>query len=153
MKECKKCSIEKPLIAFSKDKRQESGYFYYCKECCAAKDKAKYAKNTAEICEKAKTHYAKNRKKVRNQHLQKMYGIDTAIYEGMREQQLFSCLICKEHEDTLKRGLFVDHCHTTGKVRGLLCQPCNFLLGMARDDRSVLKQAIKYLDQHNERTL
>jgi hypothetical protein len=154
MKECKKCVVEKPLASFSKDKRQKSGYFYYCKECCSAKDKARYSKNPSELCEKAKAYYQDNRDKVRNRTLTKTYGIDLVAYNEMREQQLFSCLICKEHEDTLKRGLFVDHCHATGKVRGLLCHHCNVMLGLAKDNQDTLERAIKYLNEHStERTL
>ena len=147
MKQCTKCAVEKPLISFSKDKRQASGYFYYCKDCCAAKDKARYGKNSEEMGKAAKAHYAANRKKVRNQHLKKMYGIDLTIYDEMRKQQLFSCLICNTHEDALPVSLYVDHCHTTGRVRGLLCRDCNFLLGLAKDNKETLDKAIKYLNK------
>jgi hypothetical protein len=148
MKKCTKCAAEKALEFFNKDKRQKDGHFYYCKVCCSVKDKLRYVNNSDKMGKAAKEHYEKNRATVRNRHLKKLYGIDLTHYDDMRKQQMFSCLICKEHEDTLKRGLYVDHCHTTGKVRGLLCQSCNFLLGMAKDDQNILKQAIKYLDDH-----
>jgi hypothetical protein len=56
-----------------------------------------------------------------------------------------SCKICKTHESNLKRKLFVDHCHTTGSVRGLLCQSCNTMIGNAKDNILVLQAAINYL--------
>lgn len=147
MKTCICCSIEKELTFFSKDKRQKDGYFYYCKECCSKKDKRRYANNSEELTEKAKEYYVYNKKKVKNRHLKKTYGISLECFNKMREEQLFSCLICKEHEDNLPKGLFVDHCHTTEKVRGLLCQHCNFLLGMAKDNKQTLLEAIKYLEK------
>ena len=147
MKQCTKCAIKKELKFFSRDKRQKDGHFYYCKECCAIKDKARYGKQSVEIGQAAKEHYANNKTKVRNRHLQKMYGIDLEHYNEMRKQQLFSCLICNTHEDDLPRSLFVDHCHTTGRVRGLLCRDCNFLLGLARDSKETLEKAIKYLNK------
>ena len=145
MKKCTKCTAEKALEFFSKDKRQKDGYYYYCKVCCSIKDKARYDKDSPRINQEAKDYYEKNRAKVRNRHLKKMYGIDLAHYDDMRKQQLFSCLICSTHEEALATGLYVDHCHTTGTVRGLLCRDCNFLLGLAKDDTKILQRAAKYL--------
>ena len=68
------------------------------------------------------------------------------------------CNICKNPE--LKRpgrndrltSLLVDHCHNTGKVRGLLCFECNILLGKAKDSIKTLKAAIEYLEKHKHVT-
>ena len=147
MKQCKKCTTEKEVKFFSRDKRQKDGYFYYCKECCSIKDKARYNKDASKINQEAKDYYEKNRAKVRNRHLKKLYGISLEHYNEMRKQQLFSCLICSTHEDALPRSLYVDHCHTTGRVRGLLCRDCNFLLGLAKDNKETLDKAIKYLNK------
>lgn len=145
MKECKKCKQSLELSAFSKDKRQKDGLFYYCKECCKKKDKQRYSKNQHELCEKSKEAYHKTKDKVKNRNLSKTYGIDLDTYNQMRIEQNYACLICKTHENDLTRGLFVDHCHETGKVRGLLCHHCNFLLGNAKDSVLILQEAIKYL--------
>ena len=53
------------------------------------------------------------------------------------------CLICQKQPT--KRGLFVDHDHATGRVRGLLCHRCNLVLGHAQDNTEVLLSAITYL--------
>jgi len=61
----------------------------------------------------------------------------------MKEVQKGRCLICTKIPT---KQLVVDHCHTTGKVRGLLCDKCNFLLGLANDQINVLQNAIAYLE-------
>ncbi len=65
----------------------------------------------------------------------------------MEEEQGYSCAICGETERNLNRGLFVDHCHKTGKIRGLLCIKCNMAMGLMSDDIDVLASAISYLQQ------
>jgi hypothetical protein len=62
----------------------------------------------------------------------------------MLELQQGKCAICEKSSD---KHLFVDHCHTTGKIRGLLCQHCNTLLGMAFDDTNILLSAVAYLNK------
>ena len=49
-----------------------------------------------------------------------------------------------------KRRLCVDHCHTTGNVRGLLCDTCNTALGKFRDNIDLLNEAIKYLKKYEK---
>jgi hypothetical protein len=61
-------------------------------------------------------------------HIQKAYGISVADYEEMRQKQGGRCKICKRPPKKFK--LAVDHCHKTGKVRGLLCASCNRALGI-----------------------
>lgn len=56
------------------------------------------------------------------------------------------CFICGITQDKLKRGLCVDHDHKTGKIRGLLCSPCNFILGFAKDEIEILTNAVAYLN-------
>ena len=58
------------------------------------------------------------------------------------------CMICGTKEEETK--LFIDHCHKSGKVRGALCRGCNSLLGFAKDDPEVLRNAIKYLKLDKE---
>ena len=56
-----------------------------------------------------------------------------------------SCSICKKHKDEFTYYLVVDHCHTTGKIRGLLCSDCNFMLGRAKDNINTLLKGVSYL--------
>lgn len=69
------------------------------------------------------------------------YGITPECHTQMINNQKNRCLIC-ENECS---KLYVDHNHNTGKVRGLLCRPCNSLLGFAKDNQTILQKAIDYL--------
>lgn len=69
----------------------------------------------------------------------------------MFKTQNGSCKICNTHQSELKSILYVDHCHTTNKIRGLLCQHCNTLLGYAKDNVETLSLAIQYLNKHKEK--
>lgn len=77
--------------------------------------------------------------------LKNVYGITVEKYNEMFNEQNGCCAICGEHQTSLKKSLAVDHCHTSGEVRGLLCTNCNLLLGYATDDTKVLSNAINYL--------
>lgn len=79
-----------------------------------------------------------------------IYKITPREYNRLRDQQGFCCAICgkPEGEDIYKNKpalLKIDHCHTTGEVRGLLCQTCNIGLGHFKDSTKLLKSAIRYL--------
>lgn len=118
-KTCSRCKETKSFSLFTKNGTATDGYYSMCKEC------------------KRDSQYFST------------YGITQADYDLMLELQDSSCAICNVHEQkTTKKRLFVDHDHKTKKVRGLLCQHCNFVLGQARDDISILENAITYLQQH-----
>ncbi len=76
-------------------------------------------------------------------------GLTVEQYDFMLREQGFSCAICGIAKNT-GRGMFsIDHCHTTGQVRGLLCNKCNSILGYAGDRVAVLEKAISYLQKWN----
>ena len=81
----------------------------------------------------------------------KRYGITVDQYYEMLALQNNACKICDSeynNSDRCESGkLFIDHCHTTGKVRGLLCHKCNQGLGYLDDDTDRLQRAIEYLKQ------
>ena len=81
----------------------------------------------------------------RQSQLKTNYGISMQDYNEMFEKQKGRCAICNTHCTELKRALAVDHCHITGKVRGLLCDNCNHALGKFKDDVEIIKSAIEYL--------
>jgi len=93
-----------------------------------------------------KTH--KNSEKNKNYRYQKEYGITLDNYNQMCIDQNNSCDICKKPSVELGKILCVDHCHTTSKVRGLLCHNCNISLGLVNDNIYILKSAIIYLEKH-----
>jgi hypothetical protein len=83
-----------------------------------------------------------------NSRLKNKYNITRDDYNEMLFNQKGCCAICDKHHTEHRRALSVDHCHTTGKVRGLLCDECNHMLGKVKDNITILKNAIKYLKQH-----
>jgi hypothetical protein len=94
----------------------------------------------------------KNREVERNGRLKRIYNITIEDYNIMLINQKEVCAICNEketkvHKDGSKR-LAVDHCHTTGKVRGLLCFACNSSIGKLKESIPTLENAIKYLKAH-----
>lgn len=85
-------------------------------------------------------------------HLRSKFGISLAEYGQMLLEQNGKCAICSGDETHTRGGkvkaLAVDHDHSTGEIRGLLCSECNQMLGKAKDNRDILLAAIKYLDKH-----
>lgn len=79
--------------------------------------------------------------------IKRTYGIDADTYYKMLTDQNYKCAICgtAENNSVNKTKMFIDHCHDSGKVRGLLCAKCNFALGNFNDDIEILKNAISYL--------
>lgn len=78
----------------------------------------------------------------------KRFGLTVEDYEAMVERQGNQCAICSTAEPGGKGGdkWYVDHCHTSGRVRGLLCNKCNMAIGLLNDDTTILHSAIRYLD-------
>jgi hypothetical protein len=75
------------------------------------------------------------------------YGLTEEDVATMLENQGGVCAIC--HRLPNGKSLAVDHCHTTGKIRGLLCHSCNTSLGHFNDDVVILERAIQYLKSNN----
>ena len=82
--------------------------------------------------------------------IQRTYGITAEDYYDMLADQNNSCAICNSETVNSSRvssgKLFIDHCHDTGKVRGLLCAKCNNAIGLLNDDVDILQKAIVYLN-------
>lgn len=136
---CTLCNEEKPLEAFHKDKRNKSGRTARCSSCRTAIQIAFQNKQKSEKPE----HYKRWRKS--NNYFSK-YGLTLEQVETKLYQQSYICAVCN---DTLTEYA-VDHCHSTGRVRDLLCSSCNKGLGFFRDDPVRLMSAIKYLERHND---
>lgn len=78
------------------------------------------------------------------------YGISPEEFNDMMERQGNLCAICRRPPG--RQRLHIDHCHTSGKVRALLCNGCNTGLGLFGDDPEVMLRAIAYLREHGERS-
>lgn len=91
-----------------------------------------------------------HRARGRKSQLKLMYGMTPEDYDKMLEQQDNCCAICKTATPTGKWKVFaVDHCHITGKVRGLLCNECNRGMGLLRDSPELLIAAANYLKENS----
>ncbi len=95
------------------------------------------------------------KRRARQIKLQSNYGISVDEFDALRAMQDYRCAICGRHEDDIPKprpgdhsSLVPDHCHETGKNRGLLCNPCNLFIGHARNDEVLLARAIEYLRAH-----
>jgi hypothetical protein len=99
---------------------------------------------------KANTYNANNKDKVLKNWLKTTYGMSLEEYDALFKEQDGKCAICGEHQGSLSKRLGVDHCHETGKVRGLLCDKCNVSLGNFQDDVNLLGKAIEYLNFHGK---
>lgn len=137
MKICTKCKVEKPLSEFHKWASTTDGYQYNCKAC-----KAAYRKKLDQ-----QPH---NLERTRAYHFKYKYGITVEQYDDMLAAQGGVCAICKQPERHKSRSgkitpLAVDHCHSTGRIRGLLCHYCNVSLGAMNDSIERLESAIDYL--------
>jgi len=130
VKTCYACKNEKPVSEFYR-----SNVNYYQKEC---KDCNRIRKNKWHKTELGKISSA-------NTKLKRRFGITLEEYNKMYAVQHGKCLICDATESTLNHRLAVDHCHTTGKIRGLLCKSCNVALGGFKENIKNLTRAIEYL--------
>lgn len=105
-----------------------------------------YAKNR-EAMKAYKREWTKNNKDKISEYGRKYrYGVDKNQFTKMIEEQENSCKICSKNLDTCKA--VVDHCHSTGSVRGILCNSCNVALGLINDDLGWLNKAKKYLTEN-----
>jgi hypothetical protein len=149
-KTCNKCGIIKPLTEFHTKKGTKDGKHYSCATCENARKK-KYEYTTDQWKE---------------YRLKKKFGLTLDDYNSMLVSQNSCCAICQTHiseyvsqcdgsksvfaQRKSKQNFSVDHCHNTGKIRGLLCYNCNLLLGNAKDKINLLTSAIDYLKRHQE---
>jgi hypothetical protein len=87
-------------------------------------------------------------------HYMRKYGISIKWVQDQLDKQAWKCAICREFGFKMRgdhvSGLNVDHCHTTGKVRALLCHNCNRGLGLFQENTDYLLAAINYIKTHND---
>ena len=106
-------------------------------------------KNRERLYALAKIRRVKNPDLTRNTYYKYMFGITLSQYKEMLTKQNGVCGICSS-VNINGNYLSIDHNHTTGKVRGLLCMKCNAALGSFGDSKDSLKKAIEYLDLHEK---
>jgi len=156
MKTCTKCHKELPATNeyFHADKYRKDGFVCRCKVCHNRYGKEYRTKHAKQIRE-YRTKHAERIRESRRKHtdtariyrLKHNYNISLNDYDYMSIRQNNVCAICKGTNKNGKR-LCVDHDHTTGKVRGLLCSRCNAGIGNFRENATVLCSANEYLEKH-----
>jgi len=104
-------------------------------------------KNRQRLNEYSRQYRKKNRDKQWEADLKCNYGITAVEYYELLDRQSGGCAICGVQENKNGSRLAVDHCHETGRVRGILCHDHNTALGKFRDDVRLLKRAISYLEE------
>jgi hypothetical protein len=148
-KTCPRCKIEKALNEFHKSRTSYHGITVYCKQCSFEKHRAFIQKpgQKKRAAERSREWRAKNPERQRDHELKSAYGLPHGTYERMLEAQDSSCAICKTKEPGGRGCFHLDHCHSTGTVRGLLCHHCNIGIGHLGHDPERLQSAIRYLIQ------
>lgn len=167
---CSNCDIVKPISNF---RLQRNGYYdTWCRPCCAKWQsnwrkthreqhnaaKKRYKERHPEYAQKcidrAKRWYEQNREHVKQRsrawRLKDEFGITASEYDELLQKQNGVCAICRKENNRKGQRLHVDHEHTLGKVRGLLCNNCNLGLGYLQDSPDILLVASEYVRNHGK---
>ncbi len=127
---CINCKEEKSSRDFYFRNKKTGRLSSTCKECDKARVKARHQANP---------------QRTKNNDLKRTYGITIEEHKRMFQEQNGVCAICGCKGDGRWKTLCVDHCHKTGKIRGLLCRSCNTALGQMKDDPTIIQKAVLYL--------
>jgi hypothetical protein len=145
---CKKCYAEKELKFFRKAKDCNEGRAYTCNTCFNDRLRELRHENLHHTRAKKREYYKNNIHRLRAVHrrgtYRRTYGITRDQYWEMVKTQEGKCKIC----GALPKRLATDHCHKTGKIRGLLCTQCNVTIAMSRERIDILFKIIEYLQEH-----
>ncbi len=141
---CYTCNVMKDITEFHKNNKMIKGRVNQCKKCHYNRlqiDRADPNKRDRFL------YY------YRSNSMFRRYGINVEQYEDLVNKQNNKCLICEN--EPVKNGvkqnqsLHIDHCHKTGKIRGLLCHLCNRAIGLFRERSDIIQKALIYLDEHS----
>lgn len=137
-KVCTKCGTEKPLTEYHCQAASRDGHRNHCKVCQRRIHDDWYANNKQRRVDTNRIWRAENHDRYRDSWLRNKYGIGQDDYTRMLTDQGGVCAICGTGPDPNNplpgnRVLHVDHCHATGRVRGLLCHSCNKSIGQIGD--------------------
>lgn len=144
MKQCTVCKDFKSLDKFYNRKASEDGKAYRCKDC-----------DNLAVGVYRKKHVERFRKNSKKAQLLSKYGLTLEDYEALLEAQGKKCVICLNDFEPVsnsnKRSPVVDHCHSSGRVRAVICRMCNQGLGLFHDNQEALTRAAAYLEKHKEK--
>lgn len=153
-KRCPKCGAVKAVSLFYKKvTRTARGWAWdsHCIECRRAACSDYGAANRNKRNARLRAWRLRNPRAAaaidKKRRLKRTYGISEQQVEDLRRAQSGMCAICRRQTSRL----FVDHCHTKGHVRGLLCQTCNTFLGWYEKKADTILQFQRYIDAHTKR--
>lgn len=135
-KTCKLCKEDLDRSEFYRHEHTKDGLHVACKRCCVARARDNKLALRGKIGEEAWG------KRIHGYRCKTKFGVSSEEYEKMRQEQGGVCKICGSKCDV---RLAVDHRHSDGFVRGLLCRGCNTGLGNFKDSPDLLLKAVKYL--------
>lgn len=150
-KRCTKCAQYKPVTQFYRKPRASKkwGHFAYCIACCSEVARKRHALHREERRAESRARRLANPGYNRRNRLMRVYGMTEKDYDDLMYAQGGRCDCCCERLEEGHHNRHLDHCHTTGKVRAILCRYCNLMLGYAKEDPKRLANAIRYLTLHN----
>jgi hypothetical protein len=132
VKRCSRCGEVKLRSEFPVNAMAAGGVRRYCRTCYNTQKRTAYAASPAI------------RQTRREADRRWRYGLSTEDFDALLAAQGGVCAICRG--PATKKGFVVDHCHESKRVRGIVCHPCNLLIGFAQDDPDRLRAAISYLE-------
>jgi hypothetical protein len=142
-RKCKDCGEIKPHEEFHKNTSYKDNIRPYCIPCRRIRELKSYYKN------KHKNPY--DYEKDKDIKLKKAYGISFQEYKEMLHAQNGMCAICGTTDTGKRKAFAVDHCHTCGEIRGLLCGSCNTAIGLLKENLETMQKAIDYVRFHQEK--
>lgn len=123
-----------------------------CDDCYNTHYREKHRKKSNE--ERKKVYQERKAKTTfetrKDKRLKLRFNISLSDFQKMLEDQDSKCYICETLFIT-DRDAHVDHNHKTGRIRKLLCRPCNTSLGLLEENRQILSNCIKYLEEHDDK--
>ena len=149
-KKCCGCERILSAIEFCSNRSKKDGLNTRCKSCASVYNKLYYRKNAEGWNKKRRPYYSgyyqANRDRVRWQHIKKHYGLSEEAYQELLKKQKYCCRICREPFTDTKKTC-VDHCHTGGHVRAILCGHCNRAIGLLKHNHQIALSAAEYLSR------
>ena len=149
---CGKCGEDKLVFEFSRSKNKSS----WCRTCCAQSAKLWRDSNLEKARQKDRDRQARQQTDKAKEWMRfyrwlTRHGLRPEDYHALFEVQEGYCAICRTPPGN---GMFlhIDHCHTTGKIRGLLCPACNWALGCLKDSPDFCRSAAEYLETNGKLT-
>jgi len=149
VKQCNKCKEVKVLAEFTLKKHIKSGFGARCKACTNKMCNTWNGNNRDRVNTLQRKRYKDdNGEGQKNSDLIMRYGITLEQYNQMFKDQEGKCGICLRERSQFSKRFDVDHSHTTGKVRGLLCRACNLAFGYLNENLKVITRMAEYAEKH-----